>query len=61
MTFGARGSPIQVPGSSLEAAGAREWWAEDTPYSDLGLAGCDHHKGSLPTPRHERWIYWNWL
>ena len=42
MTSGARGSLIQVPRSSLEAAGARKRWAEHLPYSDLGLAGRDH-------------------
>uniref|UniRef100_A0A8C0ALN3 2-aminoethanethiol dioxygenase n=1 Tax=Bos mutus grunniens TaxID=30521 RepID=A0A8C0ALN3_BOSMU len=41
MTSGARGSLIQVPRSSLEAAGARKRWAEHLPYSDLGLAGRD--------------------
>lgn len=41
MTSGVRGSLIQVPRSSLEAAGALKRWAEHLPYSDLGLAGRD--------------------
>lgn len=48
MTSGARGNPIQVPRSSLEAAGARELWAEDVTYSDLGLAARDQPQGLPP-------------
>lgn len=50
MISGARGSPIQVPRSSLEAAGARERWARDMPYSDLGLASRDPPQGLSPFP-----------
>ena len=51
MTSGARGSPIQVPRSSLEAAGARDWWAKDMPYSYLGLADRDPSQGLSSFPQ----------